>query len=157
MRTRQHVNPLSMAFETYRGPKRIWTSPLEVEIGCADAQFLFERAAREPERHYVGLEIRENLVADVNKKAEQLGAPVSGIFCNANHHLSSIFEEASVDRVYLNFPDPWFKKKHHKRRMINGELLENVPPKANQHRQTRWRCVFSIRRVGCSARDHGTF
>ena len=79
MRIRQHVNPTLAFFETFRGvrPTLDPARPVEVEIGCADAQFLFERAAQEPARDYVGLEIREELVHLVNKKARATGAPVS--------------------------------------------------------------------------------
>lgn len=125
MRIRQHTNPLLAAYDTFRGRRPVlhpgW--PLEVEIGCADAQFLFERAAQEPARDYVGLEIREELVHLVNKKARATGAPVTGVFCQAQKHLREIFAPASVDRIYINFPDPWFKRRHADRRMVDEELI----------------------------------
>lgn len=99
---------------------------VEVEIGCAEAQFLFERAEAEPDRNYIGLEIREYLVDAVNEEARTVRSPVQAIFCNANHHLTSLFEAGSVDRVYLNFPDPWFKRRHHKRRMVDDPLGEKI-------------------------------
>lgn len=128
MRTRQHVNPLGLGFETFRGrrPELRPGRPVEVEIGCADAQFLFERARAEPERSYVGVEIRELLVRDVNERARDEGAPVQAVFCNANHHLGELFSAGAVDRIYLNFPDPWFKRRHHKRRMIDRRLAEQI-------------------------------
>ena len=59
MRIRQHVNPLDAFFETFRGVKPVLDDrPVEVEIGCADAQFLFERASADPSRQYIGLYIR---------------------------------------------------------------------------------------------------
>ena len=62
MRIRQHVNPTLLHFETFRGERPPLDGRLvELEIGCADAQFLFERAAVDPSRLYVGLEIREDL------------------------------------------------------------------------------------------------
>lgn len=127
-RIRQHVNPLGLYFDDFRGqmPKVEPGRETEVEIGCAEAQFLFERAAREPDRNYIGLEIRDYLVDWVNREAESQGAPVQAVFCNANRHLCSLFEAGSVQRVYLNFPDPWFKKRHRKRRMIDEELLRGV-------------------------------
>ncbi len=58
-RVRHHVNPLKGAFWGKRPPP-VAGEDLEVEIGCADAQFLFERAAADPARRYVGIEIRED-------------------------------------------------------------------------------------------------
>lgn len=127
MRIRQHVNPNLSFFAEFRGERpRLRGVPIEVEIGCADAQFLFERAAIDPGRDYVGLEIREELVGIVNRNAAKVGAPVHAVSCHAQHHLELIFGEAKVDRVYLNFPDPWFKKKHHDRRMIDATLAEGI-------------------------------
>ncbi|MCE9577562.1 MAG: tRNA (guanine-N7)-methyltransferase [Deltaproteobacteria bacterium] len=127
MRIRQHVNPNLSFFAEFRGERpRLRGVPIEVEIGCADAQFLFERAAIDPGRDYVGLEIREELVGIVNRNAAKIGAPVHAVSCHAQHHLELIFGEAKVDRVYLNFPDPWFKKKHHDRRMIDATLADGI-------------------------------
>ena len=128
MRIRQHVNPLGVHFEVFRGelpmldPARI----TEVEIGCADAQFLFERAAIEPGHQYVGLEIREDLVALVNKRARRDAAPVHAVFCQAQLHMAEIFAPGTVDRVFINFPDPWFKRRHHVRRMVDAVLADAV-------------------------------
>jgi tRNA (guanine-N7-)-methyltransferase len=128
VRIRQHVNPNLAFFETFRGerPRLRPDRPVEIEIGCAEAQFLFERAAREPHRDYVGIEIREELVKWVNREARARHAPVHAVFCHAQLHLATVFAPASVDRVYLNFPDPWFKRRHHDRRMIDGALAQAI-------------------------------
>ena len=128
MRIRQHVNPTDLFFETFRGqkPELEPARELEVEIGCADAQFLFERAQRDPSRHYVGLEIREDLVHWVNNKASTNGAPVQAVFCHAQLHTKLIFARGAAQRVYVNFPDPWFKRRHHVRRMVDGVLAEQI-------------------------------
>jgi tRNA (guanine-N7-)-methyltransferase len=128
VRVRNHVNPLSPAFHEFRGtrPALRRGAPLEVEIGCADALFLFERAAADPTRDYVGLEIRSELVDAVNREAAERRVPVNAVFCNANVHLTDLFADGSVDRAYVNFPDPWFKRRHHKRRMVDAELGEAI-------------------------------
>lgn len=128
MRVRQHVNPNALHFEAFRGrvPAIPAGAELEVEIGCADAQFLFERAAQDASRIYVGLEIREDFIALIEKKARQDKLPVHGVFCHAQLHMSEIFPAGRVDRVYINFPDPWFKRKHHDRRMIDETLAAAV-------------------------------
>jgi tRNA (guanine-N7-)-methyltransferase len=127
-RIRLHVNPLTIGYETFRGVKPALEPgrPVEIEVGCADAQFLFERAAADPSRHYIGLEIREELVAQVNRRARAAGVPVHVVFCQAQLHLEEVLPPASVDRVYVNFPDPWFKRKHHKRRMVDEVLARAI-------------------------------
>lgn len=128
MRIRQHVNPLGLFFEEFHGqaPRLEPGRAVELEIGCAEAQFLFERAAQDACRCYIGLEIRNDLVDWVNQEAEARGAPVQAVFCNANRHLRLLFGSGSVRRVYLNFPDPWFKRRHQKRRMIDQALLRDI-------------------------------
>ncbi len=128
MRIRQHVNPLDLFFETFRGerPTIDLSRELEVEVGCADAQFLFERAHHNPAAQYVGLEIREDLVDYVNKKAKAQSLPVHAVFCHAQLHVKEIFPAACATRVYVNFPDPWFKRRHHVRRMVDPVLAEQI-------------------------------
>jgi tRNA (guanine-N7-)-methyltransferase len=119
---------LNLAFTEFRGqmPEMVPGRAVELEIGCAEARFLFERAAQEPERTYIGLEIRSQLVKYVNDEARERGIPVHAVFCNANHHLRQIFPRQSIQRVYLNFPDPWFKHRHRKRRMVDGTLARGI-------------------------------
>jgi tRNA (guanine-N7-)-methyltransferase len=127
VRIRQHVDPRGLYFSQFRGERpSLDGRAVEVEIGCADAQFLFERAAKDPTRLYVGLEIREDFVDLVNKRAKEIGAPVHAVFCHAQLHLPEIFPAASVDRVFINFPDPWFKRKHRDRRMIDSALAAGI-------------------------------
>jgi tRNA (guanine-N7-)-methyltransferase len=126
-RIRLHANPLAVGYATFRGERpRFDGRVVEVEVGCADAQFLFERAAADPSRLYVGLEIREDLVAQVNARAKAMDVPVHVVFCQAQLHMTEIFAPASVDRVYVNFPDPWFKRKHHARRMVDSVLARAI-------------------------------
>jgi tRNA (guanine-N7-)-methyltransferase len=127
VRIRQHVNPLDAFFDTFRGVKPVLDGrTVEVEIGCADAQFLFERASADPSRHYIGLEIREDLVDYVNRKAKRLALPVTGVFCQAQLHIKQVLPAQIASRVYVNFPDPWFKRRHHVRRMVDSVLAEQI-------------------------------
>ena len=70
VRVRQHVNPLRSPHWARLGAAALALPAdrdIEAELGCADARFLFERAPREPERYFLGLEIREPLVDEVNR------------------------------------------------------------------------------------------
>ena len=122
-----HVNPTQLHFTRFRGERPPLDHRLvEVEIGCADAQFLFERATIDPSRLYVGIEIREDFTLLVNKRAKRDGLPVHAVFCHAQLHIKEVFAEGSVERVYVNFPDPWFKKRHHVRRMVDPALADQI-------------------------------
>jgi tRNA (guanine-N7-)-methyltransferase len=126
-RVRHHVNPANIAFrartaEEMALPRQL---PVEVELGCADARFLFELAPHNPDVFYVGLEIREPLVDEVNEQAASLGlGNLRAQFAHVNFDLESLFVDERLSRVYVNFPDPWFKRRHHSRRVMTPELAD---------------------------------
>ena len=127
-RVRHHVNPLRNTFlERDVAALELPAGPVEVELGCADARFLFERAPHVPETLLVGLEIREPLVDQVNRMAAELGlGNLRAHFANINVDLGRLFADERLTRVFVNFPDPWFKRKHKKRRLMTPELVETL-------------------------------
>lgn len=127
-RFRQHVNPLKASFLERRHDRLELPTgrDVEVELGCAEAQFLFERHALRPDIVPIGLEIREDLAVEVNQRAVRLGSPVRVIFSHANHHLGDLFAPGSVARIFVNFPDPWFKRRHKKRRVVDAALADDL-------------------------------
>jgi tRNA (guanine-N7-)-methyltransferase len=128
-RVRHHVNPLRLDFLERRLARLPLPEcvPVEVELGCADARFLFERAPLHGDVHFVGLEIREPLVELVNTQAKQSGlANLEAHFANITVDLDDLFADGALRRVFINFPDPWFKRRHQKRRLVTPELVEIV-------------------------------
>lgn len=127
VRIRQHVNPLKSSYRERRAAAiELPADPrveVEVEIGCAEAWFLFDRAAQDLERVEIGLEIRQELIAPVNERARAEGVNVRAVFAHVNVDLPSLFPPGRIARLFVNFPDPWFKKKHHKRRLVDDELI----------------------------------
>jgi len=126
MRIRQHVNPLRSDFlEIPLEPLNLVRErPVEVELGSAEAQFLMERAAEDPERNYVGVEIRRELVEQSNRRCRQVGlVQVHSVFANITVDLPRLFAPAAVSRFFINFPDPWFKQRQRKRRVVSDELI----------------------------------
>ena len=130
---RQHVNPLSKNFfeidpippinEIFENPK----SSLHLDIGCASGDFLFELSLKNKNWNYLGIEIREKLVQNANlkmKNREYKNLYFS--FGNANNFFEQSKNKTLIDSITsisFNFPDPWFKKKHHKRRVIQREFI----------------------------------
>jgi len=129
MRIRQHVNPLRADFlEIPLAPLGLPSDrPLEVELGSAEAQFLVERAAEDPSRSYVGVEIRRELVVQANRRCQRLGlAQVHNVFANISKDLPRLFPPATVSRFFVNFPDPWWKQRQRKRRVVSEELVAQL-------------------------------
>ena len=87
-------------------------------------------AASEPGWNFLGVEIREPLVAEANDIADENGLKnLHYEFCNAMIWLDRLLADIPagvLQTVTIQFPDPWFKKKHAKRRMVNAELVGSV-------------------------------
>src|SRR5438045_7180534 len=130
MRIRQHVNPLKSDLLDIADVPRVDVPPgraLEVELGAAEAHFLIDRARVDPATRFVGVEIRRELVEAVNA-ACAAAAPtnVRSVFANMSVDMSRLFRDGSVQRFFLNFPDPWFKSRQHKRRVIGPGLMAAI-------------------------------
>ena len=131
---RQHVNPLSKNFnEIERIPSLIemFGDPklnLHLDIGCAAGEFLFDLALVNTSWNYLGIEIREKLVKNAKLKAiEREIKNLYIIFGNANNILNDVqskFIIKNLKSLSFNFPDPWFKKRHYKRRIIQPEFIK---------------------------------
>jgi tRNA (guanine-N7-)-methyltransferase len=123
-RVRHHVNPLKADFlSTAPAPLALPPGEVEVELGCADARFLFERARQHPAVSCVGVEIRRELVRRVNDQARAEGLPnLVAIFANMNADMAALLPRGRVGRFFLNFPDPWFKRAQQKRRVVDPRL-----------------------------------
>jgi tRNA (guanine-N7-)-methyltransferase len=130
---RQHVNPLSKHFDAieeipplnkiFENPRL----PLHLDIGSAAGDFLFDLALENDNWNYLGVEIREKLVK--NAKSRIIDQQIDNLyfaFGNANNLFNDrCFKTVlfSVKSISFFFPDPWFKKKHFKRRVIQPDLI----------------------------------
>ena len=106
------------------------SKPLLLDIGCARGRFLLRMAEAEPSWNYLGVEIREPLVDEANRLSKEAGHEnLHYEFCNAMLWLDRLLEGITpgvLQSVTIQFPDPWFKKKHAKRRMVNPEVIDTV-------------------------------
>lgn len=129
MRVRQHVNPLKSNFFQIplSAPALPAGMPVEVELGSAEAYFLMDRAREEPTTSLVGVEIRRELVDKANEECARAGlANVRSVFANISVDLPRLFGAGQVRRFFLYFPDPWWKSKQHKRRVMAPELVPEL-------------------------------
>jgi tRNA (guanine-N7-)-methyltransferase len=93
--------------------------PLRIEIGVGNSSFLIQVALRDPGFNYLGFEYSPKRVRKVLKKVEASGARCIRILrLNAVRVLAELVAPGSVDRFFVNFPDPWPKRKHAKHRLI---------------------------------------
>ena len=130
MRIRQHVNPLKSDLLDIADVPRVVAPAgcaLEVELGAAEAHFLIDRARVDAATSFVGVEIRRELVEAVNAACAADGpANVRSVFANISVDMGRLFADGSVRRFFLNFPDPWFKSRQHKRRVIGPGLMAEI-------------------------------
>jgi len=131
---RQHVNPLSSNFNKIERIPSLSEmfgdseSNLHLDVGCAAGEFLFDLALVNSNWNYLGIEIREKLVKKAKLKVfEREIKNLYFVFGNANNILNDVqnkFIIKNLKSISFNFPDPWFKKRHYKRRVIQPEFIK---------------------------------
>ncbi|XP_022642139.1 uncharacterized protein LOC106773773 isoform X2 [Vigna radiata var. radiata] len=157
LRIRQHVNPLSASFSV---PAQVpdWNQvfadpmlPLMVDIGCGSGRFLMWLAKRTPKkRNFLGLEIRERIVKRAETWAKDLALNnIHFMFANATISFKQLVESYPGPLVLVSIlcPDPHFKKRHHKRRVLQkplvGAIVDNLMPGGQVYfRMIATSCVF---------------
>jgi tRNA (guanine-N7-)-methyltransferase len=116
--------------ETYLAPLDLLSifgrqAPLDVDLGCGDGTFLCELARKNPERNFLGIDKMAGRVAKVCRKAATLDN-VRVLNVESSYAVRYLLPEASVSTFYLLFPDPWPKRRHHRRRIVTIDFLESV-------------------------------
>lgn len=118
-------------------------APLVVEIGCGNGQALIEMASAEGERNFIGIEVHEPGIGRLVRAVElhQLGN-VRVAMRDAVEVLRDQTVPGSIDALRIYFPDPWPKKRHHKRRLIQPEFIalaaSRLVPGGLLHLATDW-------------------
>jgi tRNA (guanine-N7-)-methyltransferase len=108
------------------------TLPFHLDIGCARGGFCMKLAATRPDLNVLGLEIRRPVAAFCTKRAIESGLPNVGfVSCNANVDLDRILQgiknaSSQLARVSIQFPDPHFKARHQKRRVVQPALVQAI-------------------------------
>ena len=99
------------------------SNPTELEIGCGKGGFIVETAKQNPDKNFVAVERDENVLVTALEKAEANGVGNLRFLCTDAVFLPSFFNEGAFGRIYLNFSDPWPKKRHEKRRLVHRDNL----------------------------------
>lgn len=130
MRAHPHCNPFSV-----REPSELpdWKNifpnknPVDLEIGFSNGTWLIGYAKKFPGRNIVGVEIRKKFIETAKEKIKQEKLSNAYVLqANINTALGKLFKELKLDKVFILFPDPWYKKGHLKRRVVNLDFLNEL-------------------------------
>ena len=98
--------------------------PLEVDVGCGKGRFLLSRCRTFPETDFLGIERREKRVVKVNRKLEREGLTNARLLkLEAAYVIEELIPPLSVVAYYIFFPDPWPKRRHHRRRLFSPSFM----------------------------------
>jgi tRNA (guanine-N7-)-methyltransferase len=136
IKVRQHVNPLSIIYQQPLTPPD-WSliypnlaAPIHLDIGSAGGRFLLESAQLDREWNYLGIEIRQALVIQANRIRDEAALNnLHYVFGNINTSLSTLLASLPADklqRISIQYPDPCFKHRHAKRRVVQPELVSDI-------------------------------
>lgn len=98
-------------------------NPLHIEIGMGKGRFIMELAALHPEINYIGIEKYSSVLLRAIQKMEQNELPNLKFIRMDAEDILEVFDKGEVDKIYLNFSDPWPKDRHAKRRLPSKEFL----------------------------------
>ena len=98
--------------------------PIHIEVGMGKGQFIIEMAKRNPEINYIGIEKYSSVLVRAVEKLEDFEQNNLRLIRMDAENIEEVFDKDEVDRIYLNFSDPWPKDRHAKRRLTSTRFLE---------------------------------
>ena len=107
--------------------------PITLEIGTGDGTNIVALAATQANDNYIAVEVYRPGLGQLLSRVNAQGLQNIRICDRDVCDFLSEFEEAVFDRVLIFFPDPWPKKRHHKRRLINASFLDSLAPRIHRH------------------------
>ena len=99
-------------------------NPIHIEIGCGKGKFICEMAQKYPDINFVAIEVVKDVMVMAMEKANPLELSNLRFIIADASNLSDYFEKGEVKRIYLNFSDPWKKRKQAKRRLTHKNFLD---------------------------------
>ncbi len=104
--------------------------PMKLEIGFGNGSFIIEMAMREPRTNFIGLDMYHKGIRKTITRAEKrLIENIHIVYGDARLRTQSVFKNETLEAIYINFPDPWPKKRHIKRRLITPNFIEILSSK----------------------------
>ena len=96
---------------------------IEIEIGTGKGKFIIEKALQNPNINFIGIEKYDSPLVGAVKKLEELDINNLRLICYDALTIDNVFDR-EISKIYLNFSDPWPKKRHTKRRLTSNRFLE---------------------------------
>lgn len=100
------------------------SNPIHIEVGMGKGRFIMDLAALNPDINYIGIERYTSVLLRAVQKMEENPLPNVHFLCIDAATLPEIFGKGEVERIYLNFSDPWPKDRHARRRLTSHEFLD---------------------------------
>ena len=98
--------------------------PIHIEVGMGKGQFIIEMARRNPEVNYIGIEKYSSVLVRAVEKLEDFEQDNLRLIRMDAENIEEVFDKDEVDRIYLNFSDPWPKNRHENRRLTSPNFLK---------------------------------
>ncbi|GAY72819.1 tRNA (guanosine(46)-N7)-methyltransferase TrmB [Lentilactobacillus kosonis] len=99
--------------------------PLHVEIGTGKGQFIIEMARQHPEVNFIGIELQESVIATALRTFLEKPTPNLQFVLTDGGDVDEFFNQHEIEKIYLNFSDPWPKSRHAKRRLTSPGFLKS--------------------------------
>jgi len=124
-----YIEKSEYVVQDYKGQKGNWNSvfsnenPIHIEVGMGKGRFLMDMAVLNPQINYVGIEMYSSVLLRAVQKMEE--TPLANLrFIRMDaREIEEVFDQEEVDKIYLNFSDPWPKDRHAKRRLPSRQFL----------------------------------
>ncbi|MEC8957184.1 MAG: tRNA (guanosine(46)-N7)-methyltransferase TrmB [Nitrospinota bacterium] len=108
------------------------TNPIKLEIGFGMGNFLIEMAAKEPASNFIGIDFYHKGIRKLMTRIKKLQLEnIRVVYGDIRSKIPMLFKDRELNTVYINFPDPWPKKRHFKRRLIKPEFIKQLAQKLN--------------------------
>ncbi|USS87610.1 tRNA (guanosine(46)-N7)-methyltransferase TrmB [Fructilactobacillus hinvesii] len=98
-------------------------APIHLEIGSGKGQFIIGMAQKHPDVNYIGIDMEDSVLAMAVKKAVEAGVKNVQLLLTNGGDVADLFKQGEIQKLYLNFSDPWPKKRHAKRRLTSSQFL----------------------------------
>ena len=124
--------------EDYKGKwKELFdnNNPIYLEIGSGKGQFIYKMAKNHPDINFLGMEKMDSVICRAIDKVKEEKLPNLKLIRADSILLDTFFNPKEISRIYLNFSDPWPKKRHYKRRLTNEHFLnmyQKLLPKSGE-------------------------
>lgn len=122
--------------------------PIYIELGTGKGNFISKMALQNPEVNFIGFELQLGVIYYAVKKVSELGLKNTALVKMNINDILEVFEEGEIDRIYINFCDPWPKERHDKRRLTHHNYINKykklLKPKGEVHFKTDNKDLFEF-------------